>query len=141
MLPPGVIADEILASTTIVTDRALLRSLLEHAARTGIESVRIGTPPPPIIPAQPGWRLAVLGPDDDLEACPIVAWAVTNDGLEPVARWHSQDGYAGASLNAGRPDHVVGILAPGDELNEGWLAAGHSLAQTLRIEEGATTAS
>jgi hypothetical protein len=96
-----------------------------------------------IIPAQPGWRLAVLGPDEDLEACPIVAWATVDAGLqggsnlalEPIARWHGQDGLAGASLNAGRPEHVVGILAPGEELDAGWINAGDELAAALREHE------
>lgn len=85
-----------------------------------------------IVPAAPGWRLAILGPDTDDEACPIVAWAVVDAGLqggskltlEPIARYHGQDGYSGVAINAGvNYDRVVGLLAPGEDFDGGWAEA------------------
>lgn len=92
-----------------------------------------------MIPAPPGWRLIVLGPDetisgaDCIEACPIVAWEERGDDayLSPYSRLHSQDGYGVAvwSMAAAR---VVGLLAPGEEMDSSMYEAAKVVAESRR---------
>lgn len=84
-----------------------------------------------VVPAAPGWRLLVLGPDGDDELCPVVAWRVEGDSLVPFARLHGQSGY-GVSLWAGDRERVVGLLAPGEEFCSGWQEACDQQREALR---------
>ena len=87
---------------------------------------------PQFVVAQTGWRLAVLGPDEDLEACPVIAWEVTDTELVPWCRLHAQDGFLSVQAWAARLEQVVGLLAPGEELDAGWCQAAEEVAKALR---------
>lgn len=85
-----------------------------------------------LIPSPPGWRLVVIGPDGDHEACPIVAWGRHEYSLVPFARVHGQDGHCSIVCWAGNYDVVVGLLAPGEEFDAGWQEACDRHAEALR---------
>lgn len=85
-----------------------------------------------LIPSPPGWRLVVIGPDQDHEACPIVAWERDGDSLVPFARVHGQDGHCAVQAWAGDQERAVGVLAPGEEFDGGWQEACDQHSEALR---------
>lgn len=103
-----------------------------------------------MIPATAGWRVVVVELEHDgVHAMPIVAWdrdvsttyvprgpgekalEFTHDYLIPFA----QSAEAGdAVICKPKPEHVVGYLAPGDEMEEGWIEQGKDMLAAIRAE-------